>query len=45
VDVREVWGRHAGPRWTLLAEVEYRAKWAERKVRHPFFKGIREDQL
>ena len=28
---------------TLLAEVEYRAKSAEGKVRHPFFKGIRED--
>ena len=27
----------------LLAEVEYRAKSAEGKVRHPFFKGIRED--
>jgi bifunctional non-homologous end joining protein LigD len=28
---------------TLLAEVEYRAKSAEGKVRHPVFKGIRED--
>ena len=28
----------------LLAEIEYRAKSAEGKVRHPFFKGIREDQ-
>ena len=28
---------------TLLAEIEYRAKSAEGKVRHPFFKGIRED--
>jgi len=27
----------------LLAEIEYRAKFAEGKVRHPFFKGIRED--
>nr|WP_249142007.1 non-homologous end-joining DNA ligase [Bradyrhizobium diazoefficiens] len=27
----------------LLAEVEYRAKSAEGKVRHPFFKGLRED--
>ncbi|MDA9479654.1 DNA ligase [Bradyrhizobium sp. CCBAU 65884] len=27
----------------LLAEVEYRAKSAEGKVRHPFFKGVRED--
>jgi bifunctional non-homologous end joining protein LigD len=27
----------------LLAEIEYRAKWAAGKVRHPFFKGIRED--
>jgi bifunctional non-homologous end joining protein LigD len=28
---------------TLLAEIEYRAKSAEGKVRHPFFKGLRED--
>ena len=28
---------------TLLAEIEYRAKSAEGKVRHPFFKVIRED--
>ena len=28
---------------SLLAEIEYRAKSAEGKVRHPFFKGIRED--
>jgi len=27
----------------MLAEVEYRAKSAEGKVRHPFFKGLRED--
>jgi len=27
----------------LLAEVEYRAQSAEGKLRHPFFKGIRED--
>jgi bifunctional non-homologous end joining protein LigD len=27
----------------LLAEVEYRAKSAEGKVRHPFFKGLREN--
>jgi bifunctional non-homologous end joining protein LigD len=27
----------------LLVEIEYRAKSAEGKVRHPFFKGIRED--
>lgn len=27
----------------LLAEVEYRTKSAEGKVRHPFFKGLRED--
>jgi bifunctional non-homologous end joining protein LigD len=27
----------------LLAEIEYRAKSAEAKVRHPFFKGLRED--
>lgn len=28
---------------SLSAEIEYRAKSAEGKVRHPFFKGIRED--
>src|ERR1035437_88642 len=28
---------------SLLAEIEYRAKSAEEKVPHPFFKGIRED--
>jgi len=28
---------------SLLAEIEYRAKSAEGKIRHPFFKGIRED--
>jgi bifunctional non-homologous end joining protein LigD len=28
----------------LLAEIEYRAKSAEGKVRHPFFKGLRDDQ-
>jgi bifunctional non-homologous end joining protein LigD len=28
---------------SLLAEIEYRAKSAEGKVRHPVFKGIRED--
>jgi bifunctional non-homologous end joining protein LigD len=28
---------------SLQAEIEYRAKSAEGKVRHPFFKGIRED--
>jgi bifunctional non-homologous end joining protein LigD len=28
---------------SLLAEIEYRAKSAEGNVRHPFFKGIRED--
>ena len=27
----------------LLAEIEYRAKPAEGKVRQPFFKGLRED--
>jgi bifunctional non-homologous end joining protein LigD len=27
----------------LLAEIEYRAKSAEGQVRHPFFKGLRED--
>jgi bifunctional non-homologous end joining protein LigD len=29
--------------WDLMAEVEYRAKSAEGKVRHPFFKDLRED--
>lgn len=36
---------HLG-RWVepqLLAEIEYRAKSAEGKVRHPFFLGLRED--
>jgi bifunctional non-homologous end joining protein LigD len=28
---------------SLMAEIEYRAKSAEGKVRHPFFRGIRED--
>lgn len=28
---------------SVLVEIEYRAKSAEGKVRHPFFKGIRED--
>ena len=27
----------------VLAEIEYRARSAEGKVRHPFFRGIRED--
>jgi predicted transcriptional regulator len=27
----------------LMAEIEYRAKCAEGKVRHPFFKGFQED--
>jgi bifunctional non-homologous end joining protein LigD len=27
----------------LLAEIEYRAKSAEGKVKYPFFKGLRED--
>ena len=27
----------------LMAEIGYRAKSAEGKVRHPFFKGLRED--
>jgi bifunctional non-homologous end joining protein LigD len=27
----------------LLAEIEYRAKSTEGKLRHPFFKGLRED--
>jgi len=34
---------HRGIKPSLLAEIEYRAKSAEGKVRHPFFKGIRED--
>jgi ATP-dependent DNA ligase len=28
---------------SVLAEIEYRAKSAEGKVRHPLFKGLRED--
>ena len=28
---------------SLLAEIEYRAKSAEGKVRHPVFRGLRED--
>jgi bifunctional non-homologous end joining protein LigD len=28
---------------SLLAEIEYRAKSAEGTVRHPFFRGLRED--
>lgn len=28
---------------SLLAEIEYRAKSAEGKVRHPFYRGLRED--
>jgi bifunctional non-homologous end joining protein LigD len=28
---------------SLLAEIDYRAKSAEGKVRHPLFKGLRED--
>jgi bifunctional non-homologous end joining protein LigD len=28
---------------SLMAEIEYRAKSAAGKVRHPFFKGLRED--
>jgi bifunctional non-homologous end joining protein LigD len=28
---------------SVLAEIEYRAKSTEGKVRHPFFKGIREE--
>jgi bifunctional non-homologous end joining protein LigD len=34
-------GFWVGPK--LLAEVEYRGKSDEGKVRHPFFKGLRED--
>ena len=33
---------HLG-RVELLAEIEYLAKSAEGKVRHPFFRGLRED--
>jgi bifunctional non-homologous end joining protein LigD len=33
--------RHGEP--SLLADIEYRAKSAEGKVRPPFFKGPRED--
>lgn len=29
---------------SLLAEIEYRAKPAEGKVRHPVFKGLRDDR-
>ena len=32
---------HKRSGWSL-AEIEYRAKSAEGKVRHPFFKGLRE---
>jgi bifunctional non-homologous end joining protein LigD len=35
---RGIW---VGPE--LLTENEYRAKSAEGKVKHPFFKGLRED--
>lgn len=28
---------------TVLAEIEYRAKSVEGKLRHPFFKGLRDD--
>jgi bifunctional non-homologous end joining protein LigD len=28
---------------SLLAEIEYRAKSTEGRVRHPFFTGVRED--
>ncbi|WP_315740088.1 non-homologous end-joining DNA ligase [Bradyrhizobium sp. SZCCHNR1093] len=38
VDHRGVW---VEPR--LLAEIEYRTKSAEGKLRHPYFKGLRED--
>jgi bifunctional non-homologous end joining protein LigD len=42
------YGKKIGHRRTwvepsLLAEIEYRAKSAEGKVRHPVFKGLRED--
>jgi bifunctional non-homologous end joining protein LigD len=35
---RGIWGEPS-----RLAEIEYRAKSAEGKLRHPFFKGLRED--
>jgi ATP-dependent DNA ligase len=43
-DVRRA-ERALDPHWqnSLLAEIEYRAKSAEGKVRHPIFKGLRED--
>ena len=34
---------YAGVEPELMAEIEYRARSAEGKVRHPIFKGIRED--
>ncbi|MCK1266559.1 hypothetical protein IVB25_17960 [Bradyrhizobium sp. 193] len=34
---RGIWGEPQ-----LLAEIEYRTKSGEGKVRHPFFKGLRE---
>lgn len=36
---------HRSNRARLLAEIEHRAKSAEGKFRHPFFKGLREDFL
>jgi bifunctional non-homologous end joining protein LigD len=33
----------SGVEQSLSAEIEYRAKSAEGKVGHPFFKGLRED--
>jgi bifunctional non-homologous end joining protein LigD len=40
---KKIWHRGIWVEPSLLAEIEYRAKSAEGKVRHPFFKGIRED--
>jgi bifunctional non-homologous end joining protein LigD len=40
---RKIAHRGVGVEPSLLAEVEYRAKSAAGKVRHPLFKGIRED--
>ena len=40
---RKIAHRGIGVEPALLAEIEYRAKSAEGKVRHPFFKGLRED--
>jgi ATP-dependent DNA ligase len=41
--IRDCWFPSSVAVPELLAEIEYRAKSAEGKVRHPFFKGLRED--